>query len=258
MHERIKALRALEPDTQGRVSYKAILEAAAGLFDQFPAEAITLKDILSTAGVSNQTLYNYFPEGRDDIALVLFDRYQRTVVHDFRNAVATAEWDAHLEDAALIKLLSACLARACFAYLKANFVLLGTLVDYLSTHRLITLATHTATLEAATARELTARFGARLPAERVPTLAKTLVFLCRGMADMGIRDPGLPLADLECQARLFCRTAIDTALKNAAAVSGGLGIHCYTPADIAVVPPRLNQQTRRGILERILNRKKRE
>ncbi|MCM2250201.1 MAG: TetR/AcrR family transcriptional regulator, partial [Geothrix sp.] len=87
MDERIRTLRTLEPKNSGRGSYLAILEAAAGLFGQFPARDITLRDILSIAGVSNQTLYNYFPGGRDDIALSLFDRFQRTMVEDFNENI---------------------------------------------------------------------------------------------------------------------------------------------------------------------------
>lgn len=123
MDERIKTLRNLEPSNSGRASYLAILEAAAGLFGQFPAEDITLRDILSISGVSNQTLYNYFPSGRDDIAIALYDRFQRTIVIHYKNNMQSINIDGEMvEDLKIVTFLSACLARAIFGFLKRESV----------------------------------------------------------------------------------------------------------------------------------------
>ena len=123
MHERIRTLRSLEPVNSGRTSYLAILEAAAGLFSQFAAEDITLRDILVISGVSNQSLYNYFPGGRDDIALVLYDRFQGAMAEDFSGHIRSIKWGGPEDDAETIAYLSACLAKSVFGLLKTSCTL---------------------------------------------------------------------------------------------------------------------------------------
>ena len=129
MDGRIKLLRSLEPSNSGRTSYLAVLESAAGLFAQFPAKDITLRDILSISGVSNQTLYNYFPSGRDDIAIALYDRFQRTIVENFNNNIQSIKPESVQEDPEMVACLSAGLASAVFGFLKETYCLQSTLFD---------------------------------------------------------------------------------------------------------------------------------
>ena len=142
MNERVETLRGLEPRNAGRGSYLAILEGAAGLFGQFSAKDITLRDILSVAGVSNQTLYNYFPNGRDDIAITLYDRYQRTMVESFNNHISSINCNEYRDPVPVINKISACLGRAVFGLLKESYRIQSTLLDYLAEHHLLSIATH--------------------------------------------------------------------------------------------------------------------
>ena len=140
MNERVIILRGLEPRHGGRGSYQAILETAAGLFAQFPVEDTTLRDILSVSGVSNQTLYNYFPNGRDDIAIALFDRYQRTMVELFNNQISSINWNEIHDDVTIINKLSACLGRAVFGLSREFHPIQAALFEYLAKHRLLAVS----------------------------------------------------------------------------------------------------------------------
>lgn len=257
MHDRVRALRGLQPNKTGVASYEAILEAAAGLFLQFPAESITLRDILSVSGVSNQTLYNHFPEGRDDVAIVLFDRFQRTIVHDFRALAHQARWDPAAAGQEQTRALSADFVRACFGYLRNHFQLLQNVWAYLKLHGLVQLASHHQDLADALAEELAARFGDRLPAERRPVVAALCAHLGRSLGEFALQTPGLALDDLETQARRLVRATLQAELEDALPSSGGQRVPAYQPAPIAVLPSRLSESKKRTILERILKRRKR-
>ena len=255
MDERVTSLRSLEPKNSGRASYLAILEAAAGLFGQFPAEDITLTDILGTAGVSNQTLYNYFPNGRDDVAVALYDRYQATMVEDFNHQIQFIEVDSSQGDSCLVHRLSACLARAVFGFLSESRPIQATLVEYLRQHNLLMTATHTGELEAALVRALATHLGDRMRREELPRVARLSVCIVREVGRAALRDGAFAIDQLESNARKMVRTLLATGLKEQDDPSGFHAFHSYTPAPMAILGAPISPAKRQGILERILKRK---
>jgi AcrR family transcriptional regulator len=254
MDERIRTLRTLEPKNSGRGSYLAILEAAAGLFGQFPARDITLRDILSIAGVSNQTLYNYFPGGRDDIALSLFDRFQRTMVEDFNENISSINLSNKEEDY-VVNHLSASLVRAVFLFLRQSYAFQSNLYEYLKAHNLVGMATHIGELEEAVARELVAHLGSRLSKAELPRVSRLSVSVVRSIADQALMNEDFDLGVLESNARMLTRSLIRTGLKKQEGPSGPHEFRAYTPAPIAIVGAPISPAKRQGILDRILKRK---
>lgn len=258
MDERIKTLRNLEPSNSGRASYLAILEAAAGLFGQFPAEDITLRDILSISGVSNQTLYNYFPSGRDDIAIALYDRFQRTIVIHYKNNMQSINIDGEMvEDLKIVTFLSACLARAIFGFLQETYTLQATLFRYLQSHHLTFIASHADELEAAMEQELSLRFGHRFAKAELPRIVRLSVHTVRGIADQAMLNRAFPLDELESNARKMVRSLLQTGLRGK---DGPSGIHDFQPhasGPIVVMGATISPVKKKGILDRILKRKRR-
>ena len=257
MDERIKTLRSLEPSNSGRASYLAILEAAAGLFGQFPAKDITLRDILSISGVSNQTLYNYFPSGRDDIAIALYDRFQRTIVIHYKNNIQSINHDEIIEDSKVVTFLSACLARAIFGFLKETYTLQSTLFEYLQSHNLVLIASHADELEAAMAQELSSRYGQRFAKAELPRIVRLSVHTARGIADQAMLNKAFPIDELESNARKMVRSLLQTGLQRQ---DGPSGIHDFQPhasGPIAVMGATISPVKKQGILDRILKKKRR-
>jgi AcrR family transcriptional regulator len=257
MDERVLALRGMEPKNAGRGSYVAILEAAAGLFGQFPAEAITLRDILSIAGVSNQTLYNYFPNGRDDIVVALYDRYQRTMVEDFNNHISLINFDESQDDLAIINKISACLGRAVLGPSRASYPVHSALFEYLRNHHLFSIASHSDELEEAMAQALGRHLGARLSAAELPRVSRLSVRLVREVANSALEDSALSLEKLESNARLLARTLLRTGLKVQDGPSGGHAFQPQEPASSAIQGAPISPLKKQSILERILKRKAR-
>jgi AcrR family transcriptional regulator len=256
MDERIKRLRSLEPSNAGRASYLAILETAAGLFAQFPARDITLRDILSISGVSNQTLYNYFPSGRDDIAIALYDRFQRTMVDHFNTNIRSINPDEVQEDAEMVARLSACLASAVFGFLKETYCLQATLYDYLRSHNLVFIASHAEELEAALAQELTLRFGNRFAKAERPRIVRVCVHTVRGMADDAMTNGDFAIDDLESSARKVVRSLLATGFPNQDGPSGNHGFLADVTGPFAIVGAPISPSKKQGILDRILKRKR--
>lgn len=205
MDERIRFLRSLEPKNAGRGSYLAIIEAAAGLFRQFPADAITLRDIIALSGVSNQTLYNYFPAGRDDVAIALFDRLRRADEQAFRSHVQTLAWGSLTEPEAITQALAASLARATIGNLKENFLLQSTVSVYLSTHRLRTRPVHAEDLDHALQEEILRRYGSRFSKRAAAPAAQLSLHVVRGITDVAMAYPAGSLGDLESMTRKLLR-----------------------------------------------------
>lgn len=87
MH-RLQELLRLEPKKDaGKASYKALLEATESLFVSKGIQNVAIADIVKKAGVGNQTLYNYFPKAKSDLALMLYYYRRRRVKHAIRGAV---------------------------------------------------------------------------------------------------------------------------------------------------------------------------
>lgn len=256
MDERIRGLRKLEPVNSGRISYLAILEASAGLFSQFPVEDITLREILATSGVSNQTLYNYFPNGRDDIAIILYDRFQRTMVEDFHRHSRSMEWNDTASDAAIIAQLSACLARSVFGFLGTSRPLQAALHAYLRGQNLLCLANHSKELEAALMHVCGQPFGLRFSPAELPRVVQLSVHCVRGIAALGLMEPSFSLDQLESSARKVGRTLLRTGLRDVDWPSEGQGIRAYSVGPTAILGASLSPNKKQGILDRILKRKR--
>jgi AcrR family transcriptional regulator len=257
MDARVRTLRSLEPSNSGRTSYLAILETAAGLFAQFPAQDITLRDILSLSGVSNQTLYNYFPSGRDDIAIALYDRFQRTMVEDFNNHIRTVRLNENQEEVVIIRYLSACLARAVFGFLKETYALQSTLFEYLRFHHLALIANHTEELEEALMRELTLHGGGRFSKTELPRIVRLSVHTVRGIADNAMANKDFPIDKLESNARKLVRALLGTGLQSQDGPSGSHEFRSDATGPFAIVGAPISSSKKQGILERILKRKRR-
>ena len=257
MDERIRTLRSLEPSNSGRTSYLAILETAAGLFAQFPAQDITLRDILSISGVSNQTLYNYFPNGRDDIAIALYDRFQRTMVEDFNNNIRLINHDDIQEESTIISSLSASLARAVFGFLKETFALQSTLFTYLSIHNLVLVASHAEELEEALMRGLALHGGNHFATSELPRIVRVSVHTVRGIADEAMQNRDFSIDELESNARKMVRSLLRTGLKGQDGPSGSHAFRSDATGSFAIVGAPISSSKRRGIMERILKRKQR-
>jgi len=256
MHERIKTLRSLEPIKSGRASYFAILEAAAGLFGQFSAGDIALRDILAISGVSNQTLYNYFPNGRDDIAITLYDRFQRTMVEDLNAHIRSTKVDDSEDDAAIVARLSAYLARAVFGFLKSTRPLQATLYDYLRAHNLLSLASHSDELEAALMQAFNLPIGNRFAPAELPRIVRLSVHAVRGIADLGLMDPDISLDELESNARKVGRTLLRTGLRSQDRPSGSHRFETHPTGPVAILGASISPNKKQGILDRILKRKR--
>jgi AcrR family transcriptional regulator len=256
MDERVKRLRSLEPSNAGRTSYLSILETAAGLFGQFPAKDITLRDILAISGVSNQTLYNYFPSGRDDIAIALYDRFQRTIVENFNTNIRSIKPEEVREDSKMVACLSAGLANAVFGFLKETYCLQCTLFDYLRSHHLIFIASHSEELEAALARELALHFGNRFSTVELPRIVRVCVHMVRGLADEAMTSGDFAIDDLESSARKVLRSLLSTGFQNQDGPSGRHGFLADLSGPFAIVGAPISPSRRQGILERILKRKR--
>lgn len=256
MDERIKRLRSLEPSNSGRSSYLAILETAAGLFAQFPARDITLRDILSISGVGNQTLYNYFPSGRDDIAIALYDRFQRTMVDHFNNNIRLINPEMIQEDPKMVACLSAGLASAVFGFLRETYCLQSRLFEYLRLHNLVSIASHTEELEAALAQELSLRFGTRFAKTELPRIVRVCVHAVRGMADDAMMNGDFAIDDLESSARKVVRSLLATGFPNHDEPSGSHGFQADVTGPFAIVGAPISPAKKQGILDRILKRKR--
>jgi AcrR family transcriptional regulator len=257
MDERVRTLRSLEPSHAGRTSYLAILETAAGLFAQFPAQDITLRDILSLSGVSNQTLYNYFPNGRDDIAIALYDHFQRTMVEDFNSNIRSVNLDGNQEETTTIIYLSACLARAAFGFLKKTYALQSTLFEYLRFHNLALIANHTEELEEALMRELTLQGGSRFSKKELPRIVRLSVHTVRGIADNAMGNKEFSIDKLESNARKLVRALLGTGLQSQDGPSGSHEFRSDAAGPFAIVGAPISSSKKQGILERILKRKRR-
>lgn len=254
MDERIKFLRGLEPRNSGQASYAAILEAAAGLFQQFPADAITLRDILTLSGVSNQTLYNYFPAGRDDVAIVLFDRFQQKAVQAFHTCNQTISWDAHQETTAITRALSASLARATVGDLRGNLQLQASVFEYLNAHRLLSMEPQTQWLEEALTQEILLRYGSRFSKWELPKVVRLAVRVVNEIAEVAMTHPEFPIDGLESKARKLLRPLLQSGLKGEDPQSGDHAFLPDTATPSVVVSARINSCDRQTILRRILKR----
>lgn len=256
MSERIKELREREPGNSGRASYQAILEASAGLFSQFPVDTITIRDIITTSGASNQTLYNYFPSGRDDVAIVLYDRIQRAQLEDFKNLVGAKPAGLLADPHETTKLISACLARAFFGQLRQHGSLYRNIHAYLDQFSLISLATFSEELERSCGMEMANRYGVMYSEERLPRNAKMAVNLAREMAEQATRHPASAWEELESLTRKLLRVMLASGLNTLHEASGEHALLAPVPPSRSVVGAPLSTLKRLGIIERILKRRK--
>jgi len=255
MDERVMSLRGMEPRNAGRGSYLAILEAAAGLFGQFPVKDTTLRDILSIAGVSNQTLYNYFPGGRDDVVITLYDRYQRTMVEEFNNHISLLNFNEHQDNLTIINKVSACLGRSVFGLLRESYPIQSALFEYLRDQHLLSIATHTDELEEALTRAITQHLGDRFTQMELPRLARLSTRIVREIGNNALENKTFSIDQLESNARLLVRTLLYTELKGHGEDSGDYGFRYQEPAGSAIVGAPISPMKRRSILDRILKRK---
>ena len=257
MHERIGMLRALEPRQAGRNSYDAILEAATGLFSQFPAVDVSLRDIIGTAGVANQTLYNYFPAGRDDVALVLKDRFDLEILRAFEELVDQARWGEGSGNARASALLGACLAAAVFDRLRRDPFYATSLHAYLEVHDLMAIGGDRQDLREAVFRGAQARSPGWFSREELSRVADLCVHLTLQVVKLSFRRPDYPLDRLESNTRLLVRSLLQTAVVDWQSDSGGTLVR-RKPNDPSMGPlPRISDQKRDSILSRILKRKNR-
>lgn len=254
MDERIRLLRGLEPKHAGRGSYLAILEAAAGLFRQFPADAITLRDIIALSGVSNQTLYNYFPAGRDDVAIALFDRLRRADEQAFRDHTQTLAWDTLTELEAITGALSASLARATMGNLRENLQLQTTVSAYLNAHRLRTRGVHAEDLDQALRDEILKRYGNRFPGRALAPAAQLSLHVVRGVADIAMAHPSSSLGNLEVLTRRLLRPILRAGLRMENPMSGGHLAEADTPPPVVIQGAPIGPSRRQAILARIFKR----
>ncbi len=255
MHDRIISLRALEPKQAGRNSYRAILEAASGLFSQFPAVDVALRDILGTAGVANQTLYNYFPAGRDDIALVLKDRYDLDVLNEFERLLGSSDWDGGPGATQAATVLGASLAGAAFGRLRQDPFFATSLHGYLEAHALAAIAAGREDLQEALLREAQSRCPGMFLREELPRICHLCVHLTREMARISTEHPEYPLDRMESNARLMVRSLLQTAVREWTTSSAGFKAFRSAESPSAVPPARISEQKRESILNRILKRK---
>ncbi len=256
MDERMRLLRGLEPKHAGQASYTAILEAAAGLFRQFPADAIALRDILALSGVGNQTLYNYFPAGRDDVAIALFDRLRRADERAFRHHVQTVAWDSLTEAEDITMALSAALARATVGNLKGSLQLHATVNAYLKAHRLGSLATPVEGLEEALRQEILLRYGSRFSERALAPVVHLSLHVVHGVADVAMAHPACPLGDLESMARKLLRPILQSGLRRETPVSGDHPFAADAPAPVAITGAPVGPSRREAILARIFKRQR--
>lgn len=256
MRERINTLRSLEPQNSGQASYAAILESAAGLFRQFPADAITLRDILTISGVSNQTLYNYFPAGRDDIVIVLQDRFQRSITADFKKYNLTIALDPPKEGIEVVGAMSATLARAAFGHLAEHFHLQATVLDYLKIHALDASTAQSQDLEEALEQELRQRYGRHFAPRELPRVVRLCVQLVRTLAEEAMTHPDHPIDGAESNARKLLRVLLQTALNDDDPTSGKYKLPPYTPAPTAIAGASLSAAKKETILNRLLKKKR--
>src|ERR1035438_136023 len=255
MDDQIRFLRGLEPRNAGQASYAAILKAAAGLFQQFPADAVTLRDILTLSGVSNQTLYNYFPAGRDDVAIVLFDHFQRDVVIAFDSHNRAIAWDALSDTAAITRVLSASLARAAIGNLKESLHLQATVFAYLKAHRLGSPATHTHGLEEALGQQILLCYGSRFSRQELPEVVRLSVRVVSDIAEVAMTHPEFPIEGLESRARKLLRPLLQSGLKGEGSISGNHELFADFPAPAAIAGAPISPSRRQTILTRIMKRK---
>ncbi len=216
---------------------------------------ITLRDILSISGVSNQTLYNYFPNGRDDIAIVLFDRYQTSMLEGFRHHLSQVVSEHGSNNAYTIQQISACLAHAVLGVPKDALKVQSALHDYLKAHNLLLLATHTVELEAALEEALDHRLDADYAKAKLPRLAKLAVRIVREVGTHALADPGLVTEELESNARMLVRTLLLTGDGSPERQSGGHLLRPSTPAPAGITAAPISPAKKKSILERILKRK---
>jgi AcrR family transcriptional regulator len=255
MDGRIKELRNREPKKSGSASYLAILEAAAGLFGQFPSRDITLRDILELSGVSNQTLYNYFPNGRDDIAILLYDRTQRLMVEDFQRHLAGVDFSGLRDETTVINRVSACLVGAVFGSMRAELPVQSALVEYLRDHHLLAIATHTEELEEALLQVLSQRIGHGFTKEKLPRVVRTSVCLAREMGAQALLDGDSDLDELESDVRRSVRSLLGTGLRDQDGPSAGHEFRSHATTPTAIVGAPISPLKRENILQRILKRK---
>lgn len=253
MHERIKALRGLEPRHAGKASYQAILETAAGLFDQFSPLDLALRDIITASGVGNQTVYNYFPEGRDDIALVLRDRYLLAVQRDFRALIGSMGWPEAASPEEVTRLLCGCLTLAIFTPLKEQFSFHVSLQEYLRAHGLLAIANHTDSLAESFHQELAHRHGNAIASRDQARIAHLCVHVSLELAQLGLHCPDYPMDGLEANARLLSRTLLHSVMKDQHPASVGIALMAETPTGMPIAP--ISPQKRQSIFERITRRK---
>jgi AcrR family transcriptional regulator len=255
MHERIAFLRGLEPRRAGLASYYAILEAAAGLFQQFPSNAIALRDILSLSGVSNQTLYNYFPAGRNDVALVLHDRFRRSVVADFSRHCRAVDWSALPDAQDTAQTLSDSLAQTTFSCLSQDFRLQSALFHYLQAHRLVSPPSHFRELEDALAQQIALRYGERFQQQRVALTASLSVACLVCTVEVALGNPEFPLDILEASARKLVGTLLLAGIHENGHALGNHPAPLYPPS-VAVVGAPISPLKRQVLLARMFKRKR--
>jgi AcrR family transcriptional regulator len=78
--------RARKPDEKAQ-RYKAILEAAAVLFDEQGLHGVTLNEVARRAGIAKSNVYRYF-ESREAILLALLNEDQMACVASLEEALA--------------------------------------------------------------------------------------------------------------------------------------------------------------------------
>ncbi|WP_306589935.1 TetR/AcrR family transcriptional regulator [Geothrix sp. 21YS21S-4] len=236
-------------------SYHAILEAAAGLFQQFPSNAIALRDILSLSGVSNQTLYNYFPAGRNDVALVLHDRFRRSVVADFSRHCRALDWSALSDSQDTTHALSASLAQTAFSCLSQDFCLQSALFHYLLAHRLVAPASHFRELEEVLAQQIVLRYGERFQKQQLALTTSLSVACLVCTVEVALGNPEFPLDTLESSARKLVQTLLLSGIHENGS-SGGSHPALLYPPSVAVVGAPISPLKRQVLLARMFKRKR--
>lgn len=88
MSDHLSQLLALTPRRDnGRDTYNSILMAAERLFVENGIDATTITNIIHISGASTQSLYNFFPDRKNSIVIMLSHLRRRRMKHAIRNAV---------------------------------------------------------------------------------------------------------------------------------------------------------------------------
>ena len=254
LNERIHLLQELEPKSSGQASYTAILETAVGLFQQFPADAFTLRDILTISGVSNQTLYNYFPAGRDDIAIALFDRTRREMVAAFHHQNQSTSWTSLPTPTDISRALSASLTSATLGVLRQNWPLHGSVFAYLKEHAPAFLATHHQEFEEALHQEARLRYGHLASAEQLPQISRLCIRVLREVTEEALAQPAMTLDTLASSTRKVLRVLLESGTRSEEAPSGSHGLPPPRPSAASIVGAAIKPSHQQAILSRMRKR----